>query len=126
MVTKYRSKKVYVYADGYTELRNDLKAHGPIIKTFDSQKEYRRYGELILLLKAGKITDLKRQVKFELTPNQYINGELVERASNYIADFTYIENGELVVEDVKGMRTDLYKLKRKMLLHLYGIRVKEV
>ena len=87
---------------------------------FDSVKEYHRWGCLRLLERAGAIKDLKRQVKYELIPKQ--SGE---RACNYIADFTYIENGELVVEDVKGVRTDAYKIKKKLMLWVHGIRIKE-
>lgn len=94
--------------------------------TFDSVKEYRRHCELLLLEKAGAITDLKRQVKFELIPSQRIGGKVVERPCNYIADFVYQENGQTVVEDVKGVKTKDYILKRKMMLWFYGIKIKEV
>jgi hypothetical protein len=87
----------------------------------DSIKEANRWCELNLLLKAGKIQDLQRQVKFELIPKQ--DGE---RAVSYIADFVYTENGVKVVEDVKGMRTKEYKLKKKMLLYFHGIRIREI
>ena len=89
-------------------------------QVFDSVKEYHRWGCLRLLERAGAIKDLKRQVKFELIPRI---GD--ERPCNYIADFTYIENGELVVEDVKGVRTDAYKIKKKLMLWVHGIRIKE-
>ena len=89
-------------------------------QVFDSVKEYHRWGCLRLLERAGAIKDLKRQVKYELIPKQ--SGE---RACNYIADFTYIENGELVAEDVKGVRTDAYKIKKKLMLWVHGIRIKE-
>lgn len=87
----------------------------------DSIKEANRWCELNLLLKAGIITDLQRQVKFELLPKQ--EGE---RAVHYIADFVYTENGKKVVEDVKGVRTKEYLLKRKMLLYFHGIKIKEI
>lgn len=87
----------------------------------DSRKEANRWCELNLLLRAGVIQDLKRQVKFELLPKQ--EGE---RAVYYIADFTYIENGKTVVEDVKGMKTKEYRLKKKMMLYFHGIRIKEI
>ena len=89
-------------------------------QVFDSVKEYHRWGCLRLLERAGAIKDLKRQVKYELIPKQ--SGE---RACNYIADFTYIENGELVVEDVKGVKTEVYKIKKKLMLWVHGIRIKE-
>lgn len=96
--------------------------------TFDSRKEARRYGELKYMLKAGKIKDLKRQVKYILIPSQRnANNRVIERECAYIADFVYTdtETGETIVEDVKGLRTDVYKIKRKLMLERYGIRIKE-
>lgn len=95
-------------------------------ETFDSRREYQRWCELKLLEKAGKIHDLFRQVKFELIPAQYENGKCVERAVNYYADFVYWEGDAMVVEDAKGMRTDAYILKRKLMLHLHGVKIREV
>ena len=86
----------------------------------DSIKEANRWCELNLLQRAGIISDLKRQVKFELIPKQ--EGE---RAVTYIADFVYIENGKKVVEDAKGCRTEVYKLKKKMMLYFHGIKIRE-
>ena len=97
--------------------------------TFDSRNEARRYGELKYMLKAGKIKDLKRQVKYILIPSQRnANNRVIERECAYIADFVYTdtETGETIVEDVKGLRTDVYKIKRKLMLERYGIRIKEV
>lgn len=94
--------------------------------TFDSVKEYRRHCELLLLEKAGAITDLQRQVKFELIPSQRIGGKVVERPCNYVADFVYKENGQTIVEDTKGFKTKDYILKRKMMLWFHGIKIKEV
>lgn len=96
------------------------KLTAPDGQVFDSVKEYHRWGCLRLLERAGKIQDLKRQVSFELIPKQ--KGE---RACNYIADFTYYEDGKLVVEDCKGYKTDVYRLKKKLLLWVHGIRIKE-
>lgn len=109
MASKYRSRKVT--RDGMT---------------FDSQKEYRRFCELRLLERAGKVTDLQRQVKFELIPSQRIGGKVVERACNYIADFVYMENGRKVVEDTKGFKTTDYIIKRKLMLWVHGIRINEI
>lgn len=93
---------------------------------FDSQKEYQRYRELLILQRTGMITDLKRQVKFELIPSQRIDGKVVERATSYIADFVYTtQRGERVVEDVKGVKTPEYVIKRKLMLWVHGIQVKE-
>lgn len=94
---------------------------------FDSRKEASRYAELKLMQRAGEIRDLKLQVPFELIPKQEENGRIVERAVKYIADFVYTDrDGQMVVEDAKGMRTDVYKLKKKMMRWLWGIDVKEV
>ena len=93
---------------------------------FDSQKEARRFRELCLLERAGKITELQQQVKFELIPSQRIDGKVVERACTYIADFVYMENGKKVVEDTKGFKTKDYIIKRKLMLHVHGIRIQEI
>lgn len=132
-MSKYRSKKITV--DGVT---------------YDSQKEYRRWCELNLLQKAGKITGLDRQVAFELIPAQkrtietgekYKRNDLargivkgnpktkevcLEQSCVYIADFVYHEDGMQVVEDTKGVRTADYIIKRKLMLWVHGIRIKEV
>lgn len=109
---------------------------------FDSLKEARRWDELTLLQRAGKITNLQRQVAYELIPAQYETyaryskkGEklkeglrLVERKVEYIADFTYTdtETGEFIVEDTKGVKTKDYIIKRKLMLAVHSIRIKEV
>lgn len=92
---------------------------------FYSTKEAKRYRELNLLVRAGEISNLELQKVFILIPNQYINGELLERAVKYKADFVYQENGKTVVEDTKGLKTDVYKLKKKLMLYVHGIRIKE-
>lgn len=83
---------------------------------FDSKKEARRYQELKLLEDVGVIRDLKLQVPFELIPKQF-----GERAVRYIADFVYydMEKRISIVEDVKGFKTDVYKLKRKLFKYRY-------
>lgn len=94
---------------------------------FDSKHEGQRYAELKLLERAGEIRDLMLQVPFELIPAQKIAGKTVERAVKYVADFVYYDkDGNLVVEDAKGMKTDAYKLKKKMMLYFKGIAIKEV
>lgn len=96
---------------------------------FDSEKEARRYAELLLMQKAGEIYELQRQVPFVLIPTQRDEkGKVIEREVKYIADFTYREKGvnRLVVEDTKGMRTDKYIIKRKLLLYRHGLRIREV
>lgn len=104
---------------------------------FDSAREARRYQELLLLQKAGAITDLQRQVEFVLIPSQkepdsvgvrggIKKGKTIEHAVKYVADFTYKENGKTVVEDTKGFRTKDYVIKRKLMLWVHGIKIREV
>lgn len=97
---------------------------------FDSKREANRYAELLLLEKAGVISDLQRQVSIRLIPGQYetINGKrrCVERECRYVADFVYVENGKKVVEDTKGFKTKDYIIKRKLMLWVHGIKIKEV
>ncbi len=97
-------------------------------QTFDSQHEFERWCELSLLQRGKAIAELQRQVKFELIPAQYEDGKLVERAVSYIADFTYFDKaqGKIIVEDAKGMKTKEYIIKRKLMLHVHGIRIREV
>lgn len=111
-MSKYNSKKTVV--DG---------------QKFDSKKEANRYKELRLLEKAGEIKDLRTQVKFKLIPAQRdeATGKVIERECSYKADFVYYEeDGETVVEDVKGFRTKDYIIKRKLMLYQYGLRIREV
>jgi len=101
---------------------------------FPSHKEANRYCELKLLQEAGKISNLRLQVRFELIPNQYETlpngkrGKLLERKTDYVADFVYMEGRELIVEDVKSKatKTQVYIVKRKLMLKVYGIWIKEV
>lgn len=125
MGSKYHNKKVV--RDGMT---------------FDSVKEWRRWCELSMLEKAGKITNLERQVKFVLLPAQREpdiigkkggierKGKTIERECSYIADFVYIENGTQIVEDVKGYKKGpaytVFSIKRKLMLNIYNIRIVEV
>lgn len=86
---------------------------------FDSKAEAKRYIELKMLLKGKYITDLELQPKFELQP-KYINNKREHiRAIIYKADFMYIENGITIVEDVKGVETKDFKLKKKILEYKY-------
>lgn len=119
---KYRNKKVEI---------NGI--------VYDSKKEAKRHQELLLLEKAGEIMNLQRQVKFVLIPTQrepdtigpkggIHKGKVIEKECAYIADFTYwdVDNGELVVEDTKGFRTKDYIIKRKLMMHVHGIRIREI
>ena len=105
--------------------------------TFDSTGEGLRYKELKLLEKTGQITDLQLQKKFIIVPEIREpdtvgprgggkKGKLIQSAAYYIADFVYYDkNGKLVVEDFKGFKTDLYKLKKKLMKYIYDIDIKE-
>ena len=98
-------------------------------EVFDSLKEANRYRELLILQGTGKIKDLNRQVKFTLLPSQKdTNGKTIERPINYYADFVYTDTatGKQVVEDVKGIRTAEYIIKRKLMLSRYGIKIIEI
>ena len=114
MMSKYRNKKVLV--DGVA---------------FDSKKEAKRYRELKLLEDAGIIEKLERQVKFDLLPNQKDpDGKVIERKVQYVADFVYMKNGKVVVEDVKGYRDGgayrVFVIKRKLMLYRFGLKVIEI
>lgn len=121
---KYKNKKVTI--DG---------------KTFDSKKEANRYFNLKLLEKGGAIKNLQTQVKYVLIPAQYegtgeyytrgkYKGEekkrLVEKEISYRADFVYEQDGQTIVEDTKGFKTDVYVMKRKMMLYFHNIKIREV
>lgn len=96
------------------------------VRTFDSIREAKRYDELVLMLKAGQIEELRLQQSFTLQDGYVTaNGEVV-RPIVYKADFVYRKDGERIVEDVKGVRTEEYKLKRKLMLERFGISVEEV
>jgi hypothetical protein len=108
--------------------------------TFDSKREAKRYQELYFQQRAGEISDLELQKRFELIPAQYETfarygkkGQrlkdgmrCIEKAVFYVADFTYQKDGKTVVEDSKGFRTKDFIIKRKLMLYIHGIRIKEV
>lgn len=98
---------------------------------YDSRKEAQRYQVLLLLQKSGQISDLERQKKYVLIPAQRDeDGKLIEREVAYVADFVYKENGKEVVEDVKGYKEGasyrIFAIKRKLMLYIHGIRIREV
>jgi len=108
---------------------------------FDSRKEASRYRELKILESAGSISDLKCQEKFVLIPAQrepdiigvrggVKKGKVIEKECSYLADFVYEKDGQTVVEDVKGYKNgsayNTYKIKRKLMLYLYGIKIVEI
>lgn len=94
--------------------------------TFDSRREADRYLVLKGLEEDGAIENLRRQVRYELVPAFDVDGRHY-RPVFYVADFVYIdgETGKEVVEDVKGMRTDVYRLKSKLFARRYGMSIKE-
>ena len=87
-------------------------------KKFASKKEARRYGELKLLMRAGKIAGLRCQVPFNLVVNDV-------HVCKYVADFVYFEGEKRIVEDTKGFLTKEYKLKKKLMKAVHGIEIKE-
>lgn len=92
--------------------------------TFDSRREADRYLVLKGMEEDGSIEDLRRQVRYELIPAFDVDGRHY-RPVFYVADFVYTEDGKDVVEDVKGMRTDVYRLKSKLFAKRYGKAIKE-
>ena len=107
---------------------------------FDSRKEAARYKELKLLEAAGEISNLEMQVKFVLIPTQrepdfvgvrggIKKGKVIEKECSYLADFVYIRDEHVIVEDVKGYKNgsayNIFKIKRKLMLYLYGIKIVE-
>ena len=127
MVRKYKNRKVTT-SEGLV---------------FDSTKEYKRWCELKVMEASGIITDLQRQIKFVLIPAQrepdtvgkrggVKQGKLIERECVYYADFCYqvTETGETVVEDVKGYKKggaySIFKIKKKLMLYVHNIKIKEV
>ena len=98
--------------------------------TFDSKKEYSRYLYLKSLEDKGEIQNLELQRPYELIGKQKLSNGKSERATKYVADFTYMKGLEQVVEDVKGMRKGqayaLFVIKRKLMLQVHGIEIKEI
>lgn len=94
---------------------------------FDSYKEGSRYMELKLLEKGGAIKDLILQPRYELQPAYEINGRKV-RKIEYVADFEYYDNDKKkkVIEDVKGYRTDIYRIKKKWFEYKYDVEITEI
>lgn len=105
--SKYRNKRIWI---------NGI--------LFQSQAEGNRYLQLLDWQNEGIITDLKVQVKYELQPKYRIGIKPI-RSINYIADFVYNERDRIIVEDFKGFRTEVYKLKKKMFEYKYGIEIRE-
>jgi hypothetical protein len=111
--SKYRNKKIEV--DGIV---------------FDSRKEARVWFELVARQAAGEISDLRRQVYFELAPPVKLDGEAkMKPALRYQADFTFIENGHLVVCDCKSAitrRNPVFRIKKHLMIAVLGLQIREV
>lgn len=107
-MSKYKNKKV-VYKD----------------MKFDSKKECLRYLVLEDMQRKGEISELKIQVPFVLVPPFELNGKKY-KGIRYIADFVYKKDGKVIVEDTKGYRTDVYKIKKKLMAYIHKIEIKEV
>lgn len=91
---------------------------------FDSAKEAKRYTRLRDMEEAGKIRGLRLQVPFELVPDFECNG-VKYRGMRYVADFVYVRDGKVVVEDCKGFKTPEYKLKKKLMAYINHINIEE-
>ena len=131
------------YGRGYMPQRSKYGAKKTVVngETFDSQREADRWQTLQTLQRKGLISDLHRQVKFEIIQEHrepdtigpmggVKKGKIIERARYYVADFTYYrlymgKKPVFVVEDCKGFRTDVYRLKKALMLDRYGIIIKE-
>jgi ribosomal protein S8 len=97
---------------------------------FDSRKEAQRWAVLKLMLAAGQISDLQRQVAFELAPAARLLGDSkMKPAIRFIADFTYLRDGEIVIEDTKSIATKnlpVYRIKKHLMKTVHGLDVHEV
>ena len=120
MVTKYKSKTMFV--NGFR---------------FQSKKEAWRWVQLNKMQEQGIISNLQRQVRYTLIPAQRETetvtprgrrkpGKVIERECFYVADFVYEQDGQTVVEDTKEFKTADYVIKRKLMLWVHGIRIREI
>jgi len=106
----------------YKNIKTTRKINGEVV-TFDSKKEAKRYDELYILLNSGKIEQLTLQPRFKLLDTLRVKDHRTMPVRYYIADFKYIQDGIEIVEDVKGMKTPMYNLKKHMFLTLYRDRL---
>ena len=111
--SKYNNRKVEL--DGFT---------------FDSQKEARRYSELKILVRVGEISELELQKSFVLAESVKFNNEPRAKPDiRYVADFAYMENGVMIVEDVKSKATKslpVYRMKKHLMKSVHGIEIQEI
>ena len=92
---------------------------------FDSKREAARWGELLMLEKVGEISMLRRQVAYELAPSvRFKQATRAKPALRYVVDFEYLENGQRICEDVKGVETEGFNIKRHLMLSVHGIDVR--
>ncbi len=112
------------YIDIFNTKRGN-KYHAEKSGGYDSRKEHRRANELYLLQRAKLISNLREQVRYELIPAQRdADGKVIEKSCSYVADFVYTdEHGNTIVEDTKGVRTDSYIIKRKIMHHVYRLSI---
>lgn len=120
---KHRNRYVYIYEDGWIGEAKDLKNHGKVVRVYASEKEFSRHKQLEILEKAGKISNLQRQVPLLLQAG-FVNPEGKKvKPIYYKADFMYVQDGATVVEDVKGidketgkpLATEAFQIKWKLL-----------
>lgn len=126
------------WTDALRKTANKNKYGAKRVGSHASKKEHNRACQLKLMQRAGLISNLREQVPYELIPAQFgecgtdFKGKPVrvclERACKYIADFVYTDNetGQEIVEDTKGILTDVYRIKRKLMLYVHGIRITEI
>ena len=91
---------------------------------FDSAKEAKRYAKLRDMAEAGKIQHLRLQVPFELVPSFECDG-VKYREMKYVADFVYVRDGKVVVEDCKGVKTREYLMKKKLMAYINHVNIEE-
>ena len=132
-LAKYRNQKVFIYEDGFVSYGEKACGHGRLAEKYDSVKEYRRWTDLQLMERAGRISELHRQVKLTIQEAFDYRDERVGTIT-YVADHMYVRDGETVVEDVKGqdkntgafITTKDFSLKWKLLKHHYPMYVFEI
>ena len=113
---------------GYSKYKNKKYIDDNGVK-WDSKREYKRYLELKEKEEKGEISNLQRQVIYQVMPKLYDeNGKFKHHPIKYVADFVYTDNltGKEIVEDAKGLRTEVYKIKKKLMYWQYKIEISEV
>lgn len=131
---KHHNCKVYVFEDGFVSETKDVEQHGNIVAQYDSKKEFMRHKELLLLQRAGKISELKTQVPMVVAEEFTDKDGKKHRAIVYRADFTYTRDGKEIVEDVKGLdkktgkyqTTEGFRIKWKLLQAKYPEKIFEL